>query len=168
AIDALDGRLHALELGALPRLLECRFVAAMVHSDAALGADHLREVERKPVRVVELERVCPRELTTALALELREALLEQQEPALDRVPEPDLFAFDDASNELLAFTELGVRVAHELGNAERHLVEKGALDSEAMPVTNRAAHHAPEHVLAPGPIRHHALSSEEHTSELQS
>ena len=53
-----------------------------------------------------------------------------------------------------ARTSSGYCVAHQAHDFERDLVEERLRDSEAMAVTNRAAHDAAKDVLAAGAIGH--------------
>src|SRR5690606_12996439 len=56
AVDPLHRLLGATELRALAGLVERLLIAARVHVEAALGADHLRQIEGETEGIVELER----------------------------------------------------------------------------------------------------------------
>ncbi len=102
----------------------------------ASRADDLGEIEREAVGGVEIGGRRVGELLLALLAQIGEALLDDLEPALQGLAEADLLVLGDAGDELAAVAQLGVGGAHALDHLERHLVEEGPLDAEALAVAD--------------------------------
>src|SRR5204863_5214110 len=85
----------------------------------ALGRDQLREIERKAVRVVQLERLLARDDRRALEL------VEPLQAALDRFEEPLFLGPCGALDVRALFFELRVDAVHYVHDAMRQVHERG-------------------------------------------
>ena len=143
---ALGGRHDDLLLlrgaPALPLLLHERLEARRVDRDAALGGDHLGQVEGESVGVVELEDDRARERTG------RRGLVEAPQPALERPAEALLLGLDDAPDRGLLAPELGEHPAERLDDGIDELLEEAGAEPEVAPVEGRAAQDPPDDVVA--------------------
>ena len=89
------------------------------------------------------------------------ALFQDPEPPLERLAEAHFFLLGDACDEIAPFAKLFVVLAHEPDHLERDLVQKGALDAEAVAVANGAPHDPAQHVFGAGPIGQNAVGDQE-------
>src|SRR5579862_9785353 len=96
--------------GVLALLGHCRVEAVTVDRDAARLERVLGQVERKAVRVVELERGLARELLTLA--KARRGFVEELEAARERDAETLLFQLQRLDDERLGTLELGIGLAH--------------------------------------------------------
>src|SRR5258707_15650919 len=104
---------------------------------AVLGRDHLREIGREAVGVVELERILARNdrLVTPL--------LHTRESTLNRLEKPFLFRPRAALDVLLLRHELWIDVAHRAGDGARQLRQRRLATPEQPGVANRAPQNPP-------------------------
>ena len=155
------GALAAARARHLARLLHQLSEAVVVHRQALLREQLLRQFVREAIGVMQPERVLgvhPRgfgllrahgdlgQEPLALRERAAEALLLGAGPLLDRVA--------------LAL-ELRVGVAHRLDHRVAQLHEEALLDAELAALLDGAAHHAPEHVAALLVRRDHPVREQE-------
>ena len=142
AVHAFHRLVLRLELGALLGRFQGVVVARLVDHEAALRANHVRQIEREAVRVVKLERVRAGQRGLAVLGHQFEALFEQRKAALDGLPEAHFFVLGDRRDVVLALAQLRVLVAHGIHHAQRHLVQERLFDAEPVAMTDRTAHHS--------------------------
>ncbi len=157
--DRLVAELRPLAARALP--LEGALVRGLVDRETALARDDLREVDGKAEGVVQLEGGLAADDDRALRAQTGYLLVEDLQASLDGLPEPLFFAAGHAGDELLVALELRVFGRHQPDDFEGDLVQEEIADTEPVPVADRSAHHATEHVLAPRAVREDALGDEE-------
>src|SRR6266702_8583254 len=105
-------------------------------------SDHLREIERKAIRVVEFEGVFTGDDR------LMPQLLHPNEATLDRLEKPLLFRARHALDVRLLRDELGIDVAHHRAHRAGQRCESRLAAPQQPGVAYRAAEDAPQHVTA--------------------
>ena len=125
-----------------PLLSQCLLEALDVHRMPMLGSDHLREIERKPVRIVELERVLTRD--HGLVTEFLHPL----QSTFDRLQEALLLGPRDPLNVLLLRHQLRIHVAHHATDRARQLGQGRLAPAQQPGVAHGAPQDAPQHVAA--------------------
>src|SRR5438045_816788 len=126
-----------------PALLAERLLEALdVYCLPALASDHLREVDRESIGIVELERVVARNCLCALYL------LHPRQPSFDRLEEALLFGARDALDVLFLGDELGIDVAHHARDGPGERRERGLPPAEQPRMAHGATQDPPEHVAA--------------------
>src|SRR5579859_5435181 len=119
---------------AAPPLLSERALKSLdVYRMPVLGRDHLREVERETVRVIELERILARNDR------LVPQLFHAPEPAFDRLEETFFLGAGDALDVLFFGDELGIDVAHRRPHGVRQGGERRLAAAEEPGVADGAA-----------------------------
>ena len=112
-----------------------------------LAGDVLGEVERKAVRVVELERRFAVEASAALAGRLQRRV-QDGHAVLERFEKAFLFLPQGGGHARRGLGELGVGSAH-LGDEIRHqTVEEGLAHAQLVAMAHGPANDAPQHIAA--------------------
>ena len=137
--DFLLGRGAAAGALLLHELLE----PGGVDSEAALGGEQLRHVEREAVGIVELEGVGAADLRGAGG-----GLVENGEAALDGAAEALLLAADDAADHAALGDELGEHLAEAFDHGFDELLEEAGLQAELGAVEDAAAEDTADDVVA--------------------
>ena len=125
-----------------PLLSQCLLEPFYVHRMPMLGSDHLREIERKPVRIVELERVLTRD--HGLVTEFLHPL----QSTFDRLQEALLLGPRDPLNVLLLRHQLRIHVGHHATDRARQLGQCRLAPAQQPGVAHGAPQDAPQHVAA--------------------
>ena len=124
-------------------MAECLLEPFDVDGMSVLGCDHLREIEREAVCVVELERIL------AGNHRLMAQLLHAGEPSFDRLEETLFFGARDALDVRFLRRELRINLPHHAGHRARERRERRLAPAQEPGVTDRAAQNAPQDVAAP-------------------
>jgi hypothetical protein len=145
-----------------PRLLlfQGSLVGVFVGLEAPLLGDDLRQIEGESVRVVEAKGGVAADDGSSRGPHPRDLFLQYLEPAIEGLAEAHFLRARDAGDELLAAFELRIRGPHRAHDFERHFVEEGLANAEAMSVSNRPPHHAPQDVFTPDAIGKDAFRDE--------
>ena len=158
----LDADRHAASprpRGARALLLQELGEAVDVHLQPRLGRQLLRQLQREPERVGELERlVAGQDLAFGVLLD---RLLEQLQPLAERRREPILLRRRHLQHERLVLAELRVRVAHQLDRAADQRLQHRSVDAEPAGVRDHAAEHPSQDVAAPLVRRLDAVGDQE-------
>src|SRR5882762_8451300 len=107
---------------------------------AVLRRDHLREIERESIRVVQLEGIL------AGNDRLMTQLLHPREAALDRLEEPLLLGTRDALDVRFLRAELRIDIAHHARDRADEWRERGLAPAQEPDVPHRAPQNAPQDV----------------------
>ena len=126
-----------------------------------LGDELERQVDREPVGVVQAEGVLGGDALRAGLVGLRDQLLEQLGPVLERAPEALLLPGQPAADRLALLDQLGVGPAHHLLDDVGVAGEEARLEPEHAALLDRAAHHAAQDVAAVLVGGHDAVGDEE-------
>ncbi len=134
-------------LGAVALLVHQAAEAVLVDLEALLGRHLERQVDRKAVGVVELERLVAREGRDALALGLLHGRVEDRGAGAQGAEEGELLGVDHRVDVGGVGPEVGILVAHRLDGGGGQLVHVALLArAEEAQVADRAAQHAAQHV----------------------
>ena len=122
---------------------------------AALLGDLAGELDREPERVVQAERVVAGDLARG------EQVVEQLGARGQRAAEALLLGADPLEDRLAPGDELGVAAAHRVEHDVDVLRQEPLLDARALPLLDRAAHQAAQHVAAVLVGGHDAVGDQE-------
>jgi hypothetical protein len=134
--------------GALPLLLHQRLEPGVVDRQTLLGEKLLREVVRKAVGVVELERIGRVDPRRPPRLRVRDQLAEQVGTAIERAPEALLLVGDPAQDRVALLREVRVDAGHRLDHALREAPQVRRLQLEHPALLDRSAHDPAQDVAA--------------------
>ena len=130
-------------------------VLLVVHAEAALARELLRQLDREAVRRLQVERVVAGDLA------LRRRLLEDRHAALERLAEALLLGGERAEDLVAVLDELGVRLAHLLDHDTGEAGQERRLHPDPQAVLRGATDDAPKHVAAPLVRRRDAFGGDE-------
>ncbi len=130
-------------------------VLLVVHAEAALARELLRQLDREAVRRLQVERVVAGDLA------LRRRLLEDRHAALERLAEALLLGGEHAVDLVAVLDELRIRRAHLLDHDVGEAGQERRLHPDAQAVLRRAADDAAQDVAAPLVRRRDALGGDE-------
>src|SRR5438093_8486859 len=108
-----------------------------------LSGDHLRQIEREAIRVVELERIVTR--NHGLVAEL----VHPRQSPLDRLEEALLLGTRDALDVRLLRPELRIDIAHHARDRTGEWRERRLPPAQEPGVSHRAPQNAPQDITAP-------------------
>ena len=127
--------------------------AAFIEAVAAFFDDLLRDVDREPVGVVELERklaATSDHRAAGLARQRRRQKLIQPRHALPVDDEEVLlFASNDRSALASVLTHFGVLFAHDLANDLHHVAQEWPVEPELIAIARGATQDLSHHVASP-------------------
>ena len=115
-----------------------------VDAGSALCGDHLRQIEREPVGVVQLERQLPGDPLAA-----RQLLAEDGAAAIERAQEQIGLVLDGIQDADAGIHQLGIRASHDLDHLCADPGVEGRFGREPLGMPDRAAQDSPQHVTAP-------------------
>src|SRR5512143_4006301 len=144
-------------LGALP--LHGGGEAACIDADAARLQRILGQIVGEAISVVELERDLAGQRVAAL--QVPRLLVEQLQPALERLAEAGLLELERLLDEALRALELVIGEAHLSDQGRDQTVKERLLRAQNMCVPHGAPHDAAEHVAPPLIRRQNAVGDEE-------
>ena len=119
----------------------------------------LREVERKAVGVVELERDFAGEL--GAGVKIARLVLEDREAARQRRAEARLLELQRLGDQRLGAQQLGIGLAHFARQRRHEAPHQRLARADELGVAHRAAHDAAQHIAAPLVGRQHAVGDQE-------
>ena len=119
-----------------------------VDLEARVLRDLERQLEREPVRVVQLERDIARHLRRARIAGGSDLGVEERHAEAQRLMEPVLLAGDDLLDVRACGRKVRVRLSHHLSRGGDHVGRDQLLDSELVRLAHGPAHDAADHVAA--------------------
>ena len=127
---------------------------------AALFAQRiLRQVQRKPIGVIKLERR-PAIQRTAIG-QAQNLILQQLQPAVEGGAEPGFLQPQGLFDQRLRPAQLGVSRPHAAHQSADQPVHHRVSGPQLMRMPHGAAHDAAQHITAPFIRRHHPVSNQE-------
>ena len=135
------------------RLLE----ALQVQPDFPLGGDFGRQLDWKPVGVVQLESIAPGDHGNAIHYQI----LQHAQTKTERLHEPMLLALEHVADHAQRALELRVCAAHHLGHSGCHRRHHPLTRAHPLAVADRAADDASQHVATLQVRGHDAVGEHE-------
>ena len=163
ATAGVGSRARARAAGArgLARALHQLLEPLVVHREALLGEQLLGHLVGEAEGVVQLEGVLRRDPGGAVRLRLCDQLVQQALALLERAAEALLLGARPALDRGPLALQIGVGVLHGVAHALAHAHEEGLVDAEHVPLLDRAAHDAAQHVAALLVRGHHAVGQQD-------
>ena len=140
-------------------LLHQRIKPGGVHRQATLTRHQLRQVQRKAIRVIKLER--KRAGQFFFIPQPRGFFAEEVDAAVEGLVERLLLGLDRLPDDVATLFQLGKNTAHRLHQHINELVKKRLLESKRTAVTHCPTQDAAQDVVAIGVARQNAISDRE-------
>ncbi len=164
AVRVADLVLGRVLLGALPLLGHQPAEAVLVDREPLLGGHLQGQVDREPVRVVQLERLVAGEHRAARPLGLRGRQVEDPRAAGERGEEGVLLVAHHGPDAVELGDQLGVGRAHRVAHDGRELRQHRLADAEQAHGADDAAQQPAQHVAARLVARGHAVADQHHAA----
>src|ERR1019366_5599770 len=155
------GVIFACGSSALLLLVHQPVEARDIHLDRVIAQHVLGQIERKPIRVIQLERDLAGDRVTAALLDSCEFRVDQFQPAIERLAEARLLLGDYLGSLNRRRFDLRIGAAHRLDHARMRHREERAMDSQIASVARGAPNDPPQHVLAIGVAGNDAVGDQE-------